>query len=112
MTSEHRFAEDHEACLLVRTESLEHTKQRCRRMVEEVRLIDSIVELEANPPWPGTISTTLVKKGMKIGESRSTARSLGDRTWRDSDDLVQLESSSGPGNEYSGFHHVPLACNV
>ena len=54
--------------LLVRAEPLGLAERICRRLVGEVRIIDNMLWLEADPAWPGALNTVLVKKGVRVSE--------------------------------------------
>jgi hypothetical protein len=54
--------------LLVRAEPLGLAERICRRLAEEVRVVDGALWLDADPAWSGAINTVLVKKGVRVSE--------------------------------------------
>jgi len=54
--------------LLVRAEPLGLAERVCRRLVEDVRITDDTLWLDADPAWSGALNTVLVKKGVRISE--------------------------------------------
>ncbi len=59
--------------LLLRAEPMERAEELARRMVEEVRVVDGALLLDADPAWAGAINTVLVKKGVRVSELRRAA---------------------------------------
>ena len=54
--------------LLVRAEPLEWAEEISQRMLDEVRIVDSALLLDADPTWAGAINTVLVMKGVSVSE--------------------------------------------
>ena len=54
--------------LLVWAEPMELAEQICERLVTEVRVVDGVLWLDAEPAWAGAINTVLVKKGVRVSE--------------------------------------------
>jgi hypothetical protein len=63
-----------EGLLLVRAEPLGLAEEVSRRMVDEVRVVDGALLLEADLAWAGAINTVMVKKGVRVGELRHLSR--------------------------------------
>jgi hypothetical protein len=53
MTSKQSHAEDHEARLQVRARPLGQAEELCKRLVEEVRLVEDVLALDADAAWVG-----------------------------------------------------------
>ncbi len=53
--------------LLVKAQPLEQAERISRTMVE-VRVVDGVLLLDAEPAWAGAINTVLVKKGVEVSE--------------------------------------------
>src|SRR5215217_7210991 len=61
------------AGLLVRAEPLEWAEEISQRMLDEVRIVDGALLLDADPTWDGAINTMLVMKGVRVnGQKRLT----------------------------------------
>ncbi len=54
--------------LVVRAEPIGLAEHICERMVTEVRVMDSVLWLNAEPAAAGAINTVLVKKGVRVSE--------------------------------------------
>ncbi len=54
--------------LMLRAEPLRLAERICRRLVEEVRIIDDALWLGADAGWSGAVNTVLVKKGVRVSE--------------------------------------------
>ena len=64
------MAEKSSEVLMVGVRPLRLAETVCRRLVEEVRVVDGALLLDADPAWAGAINTVLVKKGVRVSELR------------------------------------------
>lgn len=62
------MAEKSSEVLMVGVRPLRLAEMVCRRLVEEVRVVDGALLLDADPAWAEAINTVLVKKGMRVSE--------------------------------------------
>ena len=68
------MSENRSEGLLVKAQPLEQAEHISNLMVD-VRVVDGVLLLDADPAWAGAINTVLVKKGMRVSELRR----IGDR---------------------------------
>lgn len=68
------MAEKSSEVLMVGARPLRLAEMVCRRLVEEVRVVDGALLLDADPAWAGAINAVLVKKGMRVSELRGRSR--------------------------------------
>ena len=61
------IAEKRHEGLMVRAHPLEQAERISRSMVE-VRLVDGVLLLDADPAWAAAINTVLVTKGVRVSE--------------------------------------------
>ncbi len=59
--------------LLAKAQPLEQAERISRSMVE-VRVVDGVLLLDADPAWGGAINTVLVAKGVRVSELCLTAK--------------------------------------
>jgi hypothetical protein len=67
-------AEKRSEVLMVGARPLNLAEMVCRRLVEEVQVVDGALLLDADPAWAGAINTVLLKKGMRVSELRGRSR--------------------------------------
>lgn len=58
--------------LLVGAQPIGLAEMVCRRIVDEVRVVDGSLLLDADLAWAGAINAVLVKKGVRVNELRLT----------------------------------------
>ena len=56
--------------LMVRVEPLQRAKEVLEMMVEGVRVIEGVLQLDVGPAYAGAIETVLAEKGMRVSELR------------------------------------------
>ena len=56
--------------LLIGARPLKLAEMICSGLVNEVRVVDGTLLLDADPTWAGAINTVLVKRGVRVSELR------------------------------------------
>jgi hypothetical protein len=62
------MSENRSEGLVVGAEPMELAEQICERLLTEVRVMDGVLWLGAEPEWAGAINTVLVKQGVRVSE--------------------------------------------